>query len=170
MDLKDIVDAINGTATENSQYDVAPTIGDIIDGIYIPLKVGSIDPNATKEERAAEQEKVDKNIELANKLNEFVDKGILDRDFSLKGVVADDNIVELNENATFDQYKQSLFNPSKDSIINAVNEIKANPFYQLKETLKAEVKNPVVELTKSLAGEVLDNVTLPKVQDILDKL
>ena len=88
----------------------------------------------------------------------------------MKGVVADDNIVELNENATFDQYKQSLFEPIKNSIINAVDEIKANPFFQLRETLKAEVKNPIVELTKSLAGEVLDNITLPKVQDILDKL
>lgn len=168
--LKDIISAIDGTEVEGSQYDSAPTIGDIIDGIYIPLKVGSIDPNATKEEKAVEQEKVNKNIELANKLNEFVNNGILDRDFSLKGVVADDNIVELNENAAFDQYKQSLFEPIKNSIINAVNEIKANPFFQLRETLKSEVKNPIVELTKSLAGEVLDNVTLPKVQDILDKL
>ena len=170
MDLKDIVNAIDGTATENSQYNEVPTIGDIIDGIYIPLKVGSIDPNATEEETAKEQEIVNKNIEFANRLKKFIDNGILDKDFSLKGVVANDNIVELNENATFDQYKQSLFEPIKNSIINAVDEIKANPFFQLRETLKAEVKNPIVELTKSLAGEVLDNVTLPKVQDILDKL
>jgi hypothetical protein len=132
--------------------------------------MGSVSPDATEEEVAAEQEKINKNIELANRLKEFVDSGILDEDFSLRGVAIDDKTTELEENATFDHHKQTLFEPIKNSINTAVDEIKANPFFQLRETLKAEVKNPVVELTKSLAGEVLDDVTLPKVQDILDKL
>jgi len=167
--LKDIVGAIDGTEIEGSQYDSTPTIGDIINGVYIPLAMGSISSDATEEEIAAAQEKVNKNIELANRLKKFVDSGILE-DFSLRGVVIDDKTTELEENATFDHHKQTLFEPIKNSIITAVDEIKANPFFQLRETLKAEVKNPVVELTKSLAGEVLDDVTLPKVQDILDKL
>lgn len=163
--------ALKDIANEESseQYDSTPTIGDIINGVYIPLAMGSISPEATEEEVTAAQEKVNKNIELANRLKELVDQGVLDEDFDLRGVVKDRNTY-FDQNATFDQHKQAMFEPIKNSILAAVDEIKANPFFQLRETLKAEVKNPVVELTKSLAGEVLDNVTLPKVQEILDKV
>lgn len=72
----------------------------------------------------------------------------------------------LENNANLEQYAKSISSVYESQLGTLINDVKNNPIYNLADSIKATVKNPIGELIKSLASKNGDEI--PNVDELLD--
>lgn len=93
---------------------------------------------------------------------------VISPDTSISSLVNDDMGIQDQLDSDVESYVQTL----TQSVNNEVNSLGVgnNAIVKLHNSIQNTIKNPVIELVKSLAGKVLDKTQMPDVIDTLTKL
>ena len=112
------------------------------------------------------------NNKIANSINELTrflsDSGVTNiENITLKDIF--DNITKSYEPS---QELQGVYDTlqsfDNNQIQQLISEIQTNPIIQLQNSIKTVIKNPIIELIKSLSGNFVDEIEVPKVEEILN--
>lgn len=97
-------------------------------------------------------------------------KGIISPDTSVFSLVNDDIRIEDQLDSDVESYVQRLTRSVNNEVNSLVADVGNNAIVKLHNSIQSTIKNPVIELVKSLAGKVLDKTQMPDVIDTLTKL
>lgn len=97
-------------------------------------------------------------------------KGIISPDTSVFSLVNDDIRIEDQLDSDIESYVQGLTQSVNNEVNSLVADVGNNAIVKLHNSIQSTIKNPVIELVKSLAGKVLDKTQMPDVIDTLTKL
>lgn len=97
-------------------------------------------------------------------------KGIISPDTSVFSLVNDDIRIEDQLDSDVESYVQGLTQSVNNEVNSLVADAGNNAIVKLHNSIQSTIKNPVIELVKSLAGKVLDKTQMPDVIDTLTKL
>lgn len=97
-------------------------------------------------------------------------KGIISPDTYISTLIGDDTGTENQLDSDVESYVQTLTRNVNNEVNSLVADVGNNAIVKLHNSIQSTIKNPVIELVKSLAGKVLDKTQMPDVIDTLTKL
>lgn len=97
-------------------------------------------------------------------------KGIISPDTYISSLIGDDTGTEDQLDSDVKSYVQTLTQSVNNEVNSLVADVGNNAIVKLHNSIQSTIKNPVIELVKSLAGKVLDKTQMPDVIDTLTKL
>lgn len=89
---------------------------------------------------------------------------------SIPSLVNDDMGIQDQLDSYVESYVQTLTQGVNNEVNSLVADVGNNAIVKLHNSIQNTIKNPVIELVKSLAGKVLDKTQMPDVIDTLTKL
>ena len=95
---------------------------------------------------------------------------IISPDTSISLLVNDDIGIQDQLDSDVESYVQTLTQGINNEVNSLVADVGNNAIVKLHNSIQSTIKNPVIELVKSLAGKVLDKTQMPDVIDTLTKL
>ena len=95
---------------------------------------------------------------------------IISPDTSISSLVNDDIGIQDQLDSDVESYIQTLTQSVNNEVNSLVADVSNNAIVKLHNSIQSTIKNPVIELVKSLAGKVLDKTQMPDVIDTLTKL
>lgn len=95
---------------------------------------------------------------------------VINPDTSISQLINDDIGVQDQIDSDVESYVQKLTQSVNNEVNSLVADVGNNAIVKLHNSIQSTVKNPVIELVKSLAGKVLDKTQMPDVIDALTKL
>lgn len=95
---------------------------------------------------------------------------VINPDTSISQLINDDIGVQDQIDSDVESYVQKLTQSVNNEVNSLVADVGNNAIVKLHNSIQSTVKNPVIELVKSLAGKVLDKTQMPDVIDTLTKL
>lgn len=110
--------------------------------------------------------------EQSNKIvNNLTDlASVISPDTSILSLVNDDIGIQDQLDSDVESYVQTLTQGVNNEVNSLVADVGNNAIVKLHNSIQSTIKNPVIELVKSLAGKVLDKTQMPDVIDTLTKL
>lgn len=97
-------------------------------------------------------------------------KGIISPDTYISPLIGDNTGVGDQLDSDVESYVQTLTRNVNNEVNSLVADVGNNAIVKLHNSIQSTIKNPVIELVKSLAGKVLDKTQMPDVIDTLTKL
>lgn len=64
-------------------------------------------------------------------------------------------------------YIDTSYSIVANQVEQVLSEISTNPLYSYLQSIKENIKNPIVEMIKSFSGKILDGKTIPEIENIL---
>lgn len=95
---------------------------------------------------------------------------VINPDTSISQLINDDIGIQDQLDSDVESYVQTLTQNVNNEVNSLVADVGNNAIVKLHNSIQSTVKNPVIELVKSLAGKVLDKTQMPDVIDTLTKL
>lgn len=95
---------------------------------------------------------------------------VISPDTSISSLVNDDMGIQDQLDSDVESYVQTLTQSVNNEVNSLVANVGNNAIVKLHNSIQNTIKNPVIELVKSLAGKVLDKTQMPDVIDTLTKL
>ena len=95
---------------------------------------------------------------------------VISPDTSISSLVNDDMGIQDQLDSDVESYVQTLTQSVNNEVNSLVADVGNNAIVKLHNSIQNTIKNPVIELVKSLAGKVLDKTQMPDVIDTLTKL
>lgn len=95
---------------------------------------------------------------------------VISPDTSISSLVNDDIGIQDQLDSDVESYVQTLTQSVNNEVNSLVADVGNNAIVKLHNSIQNTIKNPVIELVKSLAGKVLDKTQMPDVIDTLTKL
>lgn len=95
---------------------------------------------------------------------------IISPDTYISTLIGDDTGTEDQWDSDVESYVQTLTRGVNNEVNSLVADVGNNAIVKLHNSIQSTIKNPVIELVKSLAGKVLDKTQMPDVIDTLTKL
>lgn len=95
---------------------------------------------------------------------------VISPDTSISSLVNDDMGIQDQLDSDVESYVQTLTQSVNNEVNSLVADVGNNAIVKLHNSIQSTIKNPVIELVKSLAGKVLDKTQMPDVIDTLTKL
>ena len=95
---------------------------------------------------------------------------VINPDTSISQLINDDIGVQDQIDSDVESYVQKLTQSVNNEVNSLVADVGNNAIVKLHNSIQSTIKNPVIELVKSLAGKVLDKTQIPDVIDTLTKL
>ena len=95
---------------------------------------------------------------------------VISPDTSISSLVNDDIGIQDQLDSDVESYVQTLTQSVNNEVNSLVADVGNNAIVKLHNSIQSTIKNPVIELVKSLAGKVLDKTQMPDVIDTLTKL
>lgn len=95
---------------------------------------------------------------------------VISPDTSISSLVNDDIGIQDQLDSDVESYVQILTQSVNNEVNSLVADVGNNAIVKLHNSIQSTIKNPVIELVKSLAGKVLDKTQMPDVIDTLTKL
>lgn len=95
---------------------------------------------------------------------------VISPDTSISSLVNDDMGIQDQLDSDVESYVQTLTQSVNNEVNSLVADVGNNAIVKLHNSIQNTIKNPVIELVKSLAGKVLDKTQMPDVIDTLAKL
>lgn len=95
---------------------------------------------------------------------------VISPDTSISSLVNDDMVIQGQLDSDIKSYVQTLTQNVNNEVNSLVADVGNNAIVKLHNSIQSTIKNPVIELVKSLAGKVLDKTQMPDVIDTLTKL
>lgn len=95
---------------------------------------------------------------------------VISPDISISSLVNDDIGIQDQLDSDVESYVQTLTQSVNNEVNSLVADVGNNAIVKLHNSIQSTIKNPVIELVKSLAGKVLDKTQMPDVIDTLTKL
>lgn len=95
---------------------------------------------------------------------------VISPDTSISSLVNDDIEIQDQLDSDVESYVQTLTQSVNNEVNSLVADVGNNAIVKLHNSIQSTIKNPVIELVKSLAGKVLDKTQMPDVIDTLTKL
>lgn len=95
---------------------------------------------------------------------------VISPDTSILSLVNDDIGIQDQLDLDVESYIQTLTQGVNNEVNSLVADVGNNAIVKLHNSIQSTIKNPVIELVKSLAGKVLDKTQMPDVIDTLTKL
>lgn len=95
---------------------------------------------------------------------------VISPDTSISSLVNDDMEIQDQLDSDVESYVQTLTQSVNNEVNSLVADVGNNAIVKLHNSIQNIIKNPVIELVKSLAGKVLDKTQMPDVIDTLTKL
>lgn len=115
--------------------------------------------------------------EELNKFNEGTKNDIIYILQQLQPIVGDIEINTLFDDKSslkywdsFQNYIDTQLSFVNNEIDSIVSNVQNNKIFQINNNLKTTIKNPVIEIVKSLAGKTLGNTTIPEIDNILSTI
>lgn len=105
---------------------------------------------------------------VVNNLTDLV--SVISPDTSISSLVNDDMGIQDQLDSDVESYVQTLTQSVNNEVNSLVADVGNNAIVKLHNSIQNTIKNPVIELVKSLAGKVLDKTQMPDVIDTLTKL
>lgn len=105
---------------------------------------------------------------VVNNLTDLV--SVISPDTSISSLVNDDIGIQDQLDSDVESYVQTLTQSVNNEVNSLVADVGNNAIVKLHNSIQSTIKNPVIELVKSLAGKVLDKTQMPDVIDTLTKL
>lgn len=95
---------------------------------------------------------------------------VIDDNTSILQLINDDIGIQDQVDSDVESYIQKLTQSVNNEVNSLVADVGNNAIVKLHNSIQSTIKNPVIELVKSLAGKVLDKTQMPDVIDTLTKL
>ena len=95
---------------------------------------------------------------------------VISPDTSISSLVNDNIGIQDQLDSDVESYVQTLTQSVNNEVNSLVADVGNNAIVKLHNSIQSTIKNPVIELVKSLAGKVLDKTQMPDVIDTLTKL
>lgn len=95
---------------------------------------------------------------------------VINPDTSISQLINDDIGIQDQLDSDIEAYVKNLTQSVDNEVNSLVADVSNNAIVKLHNSIQSTIKNPVIELVKSLAGKVLDKTQMPDVIDILTKL
>lgn len=95
---------------------------------------------------------------------------IISPDISISSLVNDDIGIQDQLDSDVESYVQTLTQSVRHEVYSLIIGVCNNAIVKLHNSIQNTIKNPVIELVKSLTGKVLDKTQMPNVIDTLTKL
>ena len=95
---------------------------------------------------------------------------VISPDTNISSLVNDDIGIQDQLDSDVESYVQALTQSVNNEVNSLVADVGNNAIVKLHNSIQSTIKNPVIELVKSLAGKVLDKTQMPDVIDTLTKL
>lgn len=95
---------------------------------------------------------------------------VISPDTSISSLVNDDIGIQDQLDSDVESYVWTLTQSVNNEVNSLVADVGNNAIVKLHNSIQSTIKNPVIELVKSLAGKVLDKTQMPDVIDTLTKL
>lgn len=95
---------------------------------------------------------------------------VISPDTSISSLIGDDIGIQDQLDSDVESYVQTLTQSVNNEVNSLVADVGNNAIVKLHNSIQSTIKNPVIELVKSLAGKVLDKTQMPDVIDTLTKL
>lgn len=95
---------------------------------------------------------------------------VINPDTSISQLINDDIGIQDQVDSDVESYVQKLTQNVNNEVNSLVADVGNNAIVKLHNSIQSTIKNPVIELVKSLAGKVLDRTQMPDVIDTLTKL
>lgn len=95
---------------------------------------------------------------------------VISPDTNISSLVNDDIGIQDQLDSDVESYVQTLTQSVNNEVNSLVADVGNNAIVKLHNSIQSTIKNPVIELVKSLAGKVLDKTQMPDVIDTLTKL
>ena len=173
---QDIIDQLQTITDPELQDQIQNTIANINDPQATIQNLNQIQKLAPKHENIIgdllnlyefkiSKEQSDKIISNITDLSKVIDDNT-----SILQLVNDDIGVQDQVDSDVESYVQKLTQSVNNEVNSLVADVGNNAIVKLHNSVQSTVKNPVIELVKSLAGKVLDKTQMPDVIDTLTKL
>lgn len=95
---------------------------------------------------------------------------VINPDTSISQLINDDIGIQDQLDSDIETYVKNLTQSVDNEVNSLVADVSNNAIVKLHNSIQSTIKNPVIELVKSLAGKVLDKTQMPDVIDTLTKL
>ena len=95
---------------------------------------------------------------------------VISPDTSISSLIGNDIGIQDQLDSDVESYVQTLTQSVNNEVNSLVADVGNNAIVKLHNSIQSTIKNPVIELVKSLAGKVLDKTQMPDVIDTLTKL
>ncbi len=95
---------------------------------------------------------------------------VINPDTSISQLINDDIGIQDQLDSDIEAYVKNLTQSVDNEVNSLVADVSNNAIVKLHNSIQSTIKNPVIELVKSLAGKVLDKTQMPDVIDTLTKL
>ena len=95
---------------------------------------------------------------------------VISPDTSISSLIGNDIGIQNQLDSDVESYVQTLTQSVNNEVNSLVADVGNNAIVKLHNSIQSTIKNPVIELVKSLAGKVLDKTQMPDVIDTLTKL
>ena len=105
---------------------------------------------------------------VVNNLTDLV--SVISPDTYISSLIGDDTGIQDQLDSDVESYVQTLTQGVNNEVNSLVADVGNNAIVKLHNSIQSTIKNPVIELVKSLAGKVLDKTQMPDVIDTLTKL
>lgn len=173
---QDIIDKLQTITDPELQDQIQNTLANINDPQATIQNLNQIQKSAPKYKNIIEnllslyefkisKEQSDK---VVNNLTDLV--SVISPDTSISLLVNDDIGIQDQLDSDVESYVQTLTQSVNNEVNSLVADVGNNAIVKLHNSIQSTIKNPVIELVKSLAGKVLDKTQMPDVIDTLTKL
>ena len=173
---QDIIDQLQTITDPELQDQIQNTIANINDPQATIQNLNQIWKSAPKYKNIIEglltlyefkisKEQSDK---VVNNLTDLA--SVISPDTSISSLINDDIGIQDQLDSDVESYVQTLTQSVNNEVNSLVADVGNNAIVKLHNSIQSTIKNPVIELVKSLAGKVLDKTQMPDVIDTLTKL
>lgn len=105
---------------------------------------------------------------IVSKLSDLA--SVISLDTSISQLINDDIEIQDQLDSDIETYVKNLTQSVNNEVNSLVADVSNNTLVKLHKSIQSTVKNPIIELVKSLTGKVLDKTQMPDVIDTLTKL
>ena len=173
---QDIIDQLQTITDPELQDQIQNTIANINDPQATIQNLNQIWKSAPKYKNIIEglltlyefkisKEQSDK---VVNNLTDLA--SVISPDTSISSLIGNDIGIQDQLDSDVESYVQTLTQSVNNEVNSLVADVGNNAIVKLHNSIQSTIKNPVIELVKSLAGKVLDKTQMPDVIDTLTKL
>ena len=176
FEKQDIIDQLQTITDPNLQDQIQNTIANINDSQatiqnlnqiwkLAPQYKNIIEDLLSKYELKVSKEQSDS---IISKLSDLA--SVISPDTNISQLINDDIGVQDQLDSDIEAYVKNLTQSVNNEVNSLVADVSNNALVKLHKSIQSTIKNPIIELVKSLTGKVLDKTQMPDVIDTLTKL
>lgn len=176
VEKQDIIDQLQNINDPNLQSQIQNTINNIDDSEATIQNLNQIYKTAPQYKGVIEgllgyyayKMSKEQATVVVNKLTDLA--SVINTDIGAQSLVENDFSIQSQIDSDTETYVNNLVQSVNNEVKSLVADVSNNALVKLHKSIQSSIKNPVIELVKSLAGKVLDKTQMPDVMDTLAKL